>query len=145
MLEALSRATFEADVGRLDPVAARRWRWTVLTAEYPVFDVVFDHATAAPLRLRLECRQWDEVPPSVELLKADGSPVTAAPPNVVGVFHPCPHPSTGRFFVCMRGVREYHTHPSHIHEHWANYRGTPGNDLIGIVAQIYRAWKKAVR
>ena len=109
-----------------------------------MFDVVFSHPTAMPLRLRLDCRQWDEVPPSVELLRADGAPVTAAPPNVVGVFHPCPHPITGRFFVCMRGVREYHTHFSHVNEAWENHRGKSGNDLPGIVTQIYRAWKKAV-
>jgi len=145
MLDALSRAAFEADISLLDPIAARRLGWTVMTADYPVFDVIFNHATAEPLRLRLDCGQWDELPPSVELLKADGTPVTAAPPNVGGVFHPGHHPSTGRYFVCMRGAREYHTHPSHLNESWSNYRGTSGNDLIGIIGQLYRAWKKAVQ
>jgi hypothetical protein len=144
MLEQLSRAAFEADMGRLDPVAAKRFGWTVVAAEYPVFDVIFNHATAVPLRLRLDCRQWDELPPSIELLDASGTPVGAAPPNVGGVFHPGRHPSTGRYFVCMRGAREYHTHPSHLTDHWSNYRGTSGNDLIGIVSQLWRAWKSAV-
>lgn len=144
MLEELSRAAFEADVGRLDTAAVRRWGWTIVTAEYPFFDVIFNHQTA-PLRLRAECRQWDEVPPSIALLNVDGTPVTAAPPNVGGVFYPGTHPATGQFFVCMRGVREYHTHPSHVGESWSNYRRAPGNDLMGIIAQLYRAWKKAVR
>ena len=145
MLEALSRAAFEADVARLDKTAVKRWGWNVVSSEYPVFDVIFDHATAAPLRLRLDCRQWSELPPSIELLQADGTLVTAAPPAVGGVIHPMHHPQTGRYFICMRGAREYHTHPSHLSESWSNYRGTPGNDLVGIVTQIYRAWKKAVR
>ncbi len=144
MLEAISRAAFEADVARLDPQAAKKLGWTVLRSDYPIFDVVFGHPTAAPLRLRLECAQWDEIPPSIELLKEDGTPVDGVPPNVGNVFHPGPHPDTGRCFVCMRGVREYHTHPSHVQELWPQYRGTSGNDLIGIIGQLHRAWKKAV-
>lgn len=143
MLEAISRATFEADIARLDPAAAKRMGWTVVKAEYPIFDVIFGHPTAQPLRLRLECAQWNEVPPSVALLKTDGTDVDAAPPGGA-VFHPGHHPGTNRYFVCMRGTREYHTHPSHVQEQWAQYRETSGNDLIGIVGQLYRAWKKAV-
>jgi len=145
MLEELSRAAFEADIACLDPAAAKKWDWKIVSSDYPYFDVIFNHKTATPLRLRLECRQWDEQPPSIELLHADGSQVTAAPPNVGSVFHPSPHPVTGKHFVCMRGTREYHTHFSHVQDFWSNYRGKPGNDLIGIVAQLYRAWKKAVR
>lgn len=144
MLELISRAAFEADVSRLDVAAVRRWGWEIVSAEYPVFDVIFHHPSAAALRLRLECEQWNELPPSIQLLRADGTPVDAAPPSVGNIFHPCPHPVTGRLFVCMRGVREYHTHESHLTEAWSNYRGTSGNDLIGIVTQIYRSWKKAV-
>jgi hypothetical protein len=143
VLEALSKLAFEAGVARLDCSAVKNWGWTVLAAEYPTFDVLFDHATALPLRLKLDCSQWDELPPSVELLKADGSPVTAAPGNG-GIFHPGPHPITGKFFVCMRGIREYHTHSSHVTELWDDHKGKSGNDLMGIVTQIYRAWRKAV-
>lgn len=144
MLEELSRAAFEADMSRLDPAAVKRWGWRIISMEYPVFDVVFTHSTAQPLRLRLECRQWDEQPPSIELLHEDGTPVTAQPPGAGNIFFPGHHPIVGRFFICMRGVREYHTHPSHLTESWSNYRGTSGNDLPGLVTQIYRAWKKAV-
>ena len=144
MHEALSRSAFEADMARLDPAAAKWLGWTVLSAEYPIFDVVFHHPTAEDLRLRLDCSGWDELPPSIEILHADGHGDLQAPPNAGGVFHPGTHPATNRFFVCMRGAREYHTHPSHIYEHWSNYRGRSGNDLVGIVGQLYRSWKKAV-
>ena len=143
MLEALSRAAFDADVARLDPSVPKRLGWTLVTAVYPILDVIFEHA-CTPLRLRLDCTDWDEVAPRILLLNSDGSDVTSAPPNAGGVFHPGRHPTTGKFFVCMRGAREYHTHPSHLSEHWENYRGRAGNDLFGIVAQLWRAWKKAV-
>jgi hypothetical protein len=145
MLEALSRAAFERDVGRLDRRTAEKFGWTVVTAEYPVLDVSFKHATAAPLRLRFTCTDWDELPPSIELLDAAGKHLTAPPPHVGSVFHPGPHASTGRPFVCMRGSREYHTHESHLTDYWSNYRGKPGIDLLGILGQLWRAWKRSVR
>jgi hypothetical protein len=144
VLEALSRAAFDRDVGRIDARAAKMYDWKIFEATYPVLDVLFNHASAAPLRLRLMCTDWDELPPAVELLDAEGRHLATAPPNVGGVFNPGGHPSTGRPFVCMRGAREYHTHPSHTTDRWDNYRGTPGMDLGGIVLQLWRAWKKAV-
>lgn len=145
MLEALSRAAFERDIGRLDARTVAKYGWKILVARYPVFDVIFEHETAAPLRVRLICDDWDDLPPSVELLDAAGTYLTTPPPNVGGVFHPGPHRNTGRPFVCMRGLREYHTHESHVSDHWANYRGQSGNDILGLVAQLWRAWKRAVK
>jgi hypothetical protein len=145
MLEALSRAAFERDVGRLDRRMAEKFRWEVVTARFPVLDVIFRHPTATPLRLRLTCTDWDELPPSIELLAADGTYLTTPPPHVGSVFHPGPHRNTGRPFVCMRGALEYHTHESHLNDYWSNYRGKPGIDLLGILSQLWRAWKRAVR
>lgn len=144
MLEALSRAAFDRDVGRIDARSARIYDWTIVTASYPVLDGIFNHASAAPLRLRLICTDWDELPPSIELLDKDGKYLTAAPPNVGSVFNAGPHPNTGSPFVCMRGAREYHTHTSHTTDLWDNYRGTAGMDLGGIVFQLWRAWKRSV-
>lgn len=145
MLEAISRSAFERDVGRLDHRTASKFGWKVVKVEYPVLDVIFEHPTAAPLRLRMTCDDWDELPPSIELLDAAGSHLAAAPPNVGNVFHPGPHRHTGRPFVCMRGTREYHTHESHLTDYWSNYRGKSGMDLLGILSQLWRAWKRAVR
>jgi hypothetical protein len=38
------------------------------------------------------------------------------------------HPDTGFPFVCLRGFREYHTHPQHTDDPWEQYRydGTTG-------------------
>lgn len=144
MLELLSRAAFERDVRRLDSRTAAHRNWTVLQAEYPVLDVILGHPTAAPLRLRFTCVDWDDLPPSVEVLDAAGQHLAQAPPGAGGIFHPSPHPVTGRMFVCMRGTREYHTHFSHVGERWDGYRGQSGLDLLGILDQIWRCWKRAV-
>lgn len=144
MLEALSRAAFERDVRRIDARSARMYDWKIVEAIYPILDVIFNHSTATPMRLRLSCTEWDELPPSIELLNTDGKHVSTAPPNIGGVFNGGAHPSTGRPFVCMRGAREYHTHSSHTSDLWDNYRGKSGMDLAGIVLQLWRAWKRSV-
>jgi len=144
MHEALSRAAFEREIKCFDRRAADKWGWKIIAAEFPVFDVIFTHRVVEPLRLRLDCTDWDELPPPVELLNAAGTALSSLPPGLHGVFHPGPHPNTGRPFVCMRGTREYHTHFSHIHELWDNYRGRTGMGLLDIVLQIWRAWKKLV-
>jgi hypothetical protein len=144
VLEALSKAVFDRDVAQIDRRSARMRDWTIIEASYPVLDVVFNHPSAAPLRLRLQCDDWDELPPSIQLLSKDGQPLAAPPPNVGGVFHPGPHPATGRPFVCMRGARQYHTHFSHTTDLWDNHRGQSGNDLGGIVFQLWQAWKRSV-
>lgn len=145
MLEALSRAAFARDVDRLDARTVAHRGWTIVTADYPVLDVIFGHPSAAPLRVRFDCTGWDDQPPSITLLDAAGGYLMHAPPNVGSIFNGSPHPDTGRPFVCMRGAREFHTHPSHLSEHWENYRGQSGNDLLGLLAQLWRAWKGAVR
>ena len=46
------------------------------------------------------------------------------------------HPATGRPFLCMRGVREYHEHPQHTGDDWMLYRGSVG--LFAVLATIWR-------
>jgi hypothetical protein len=144
VLEALSKAAFEREVGRIDPRSAQRRGWTIVEATYPVLDVLFEHAKAAPMRLRLICNDWDEIPPSIQLLNRDGSPLVPLPPNP-GQFNGGPHPTTGRPFVCMRGSREYHTHGGHLSDVWDNYRGKPGMDLGGLLFQLWQVWTQAIR
>jgi hypothetical protein len=144
VLEALSRAAFDRDVRRIDARSTRMYDWTIVEASYPIFDIVFNHTRATPLRLRLTCTDWDELPPSIELLDEQGKHLGTAPPNVGSVFNGSAHPITGRPFVCMRGAREYHTHFSHTSDLWDNYRGQSGMDLAGIALQLWRAWKRSV-
>lgn len=144
MLEALARGAFERDVALIDARAAAARGWEVKTVVYPVLDIVFTHPVAKPLRLKFTCEDWDDRPPSIGLLEADGTPLLTKPQNTDGQFHPGGHPNTGRPFVCMRGALEYHTHPQHAADVWDNYRGRPGMDLGGIVFQLWRVWRRSV-
>ncbi len=141
MHEVLARANFEADVANLSDAMAVSYGLIVNARSFPVLDVTVNHTR--PLRLRMVADNWDDLPPSIELLNPDGSPLSKPIPG--GIFHPGPHPNTGRPFICMRGTREFHTHSGHLNESWSQYRGMDGMELIGILLQITDAWRKAVR
>jgi hypothetical protein len=115
VLEVLSRAGFERDVTTIDARVAKRREWTILEASFPTFDVIFNHASA-PIRLRLECSNSDEQPPSIDLLNVDGTYMTGSQLSAItgSVFNQGAHERTHRPFICMRGSREYHAHSGHV-------------------------------
>lgn len=136
--EALAKANFELDVAFMSETFLRSRGWTLHSATFPTLDVTFN--SVRPLRLRLQCDQWNELPPSVWLLNPDGSA------NVQGLrgptFHLDSHPTTGRQFICMVGSREYHTHTSHVTDLWENYKAQNGMNLPGLLDRFNRAWRK---
>jgi hypothetical protein len=139
--EVLAQANFEADVANLSDAMAVSYGIIINARSFPVLDVTINHTRS--LRLRMVADNWDDLPPSIELLNPDGSSLSSPVPG--GVFNPSVHPNTGRPFVCMRGSREFHTYPTHRHEAWAQYRGQDGMGLVGILLQLATAWRKAVR
>lgn len=140
MNEAISQAKFNRDSVFNEQVLTHR-KWVLNACAYPNIDCTFHDAERAPLRLHLHCNNWDAEPPSIDLLDEGGTFLQNIPPWG-GIFHAGPHPITGRPFICMRGTLEYHTHPSHLTDHWDNYRGKSGNDLAGLLSQIWSAWRK---
>jgi len=151
VLEFVSRKKFDEAVAKLTPRLLKNYGWRLVEAAYPNLDIVFETGASPPLRLRLTCDGWDETPPAITLLTAEGVPLSTsnAADMTYGpmfarsnsVFNTSAHDMTGRPFICMRGSREFHTHPSHRHEAWENYRRLSGNDLIGLVVQLWRVWK----
>ena len=136
--DTLSRLKFERDVATLTDGFASRLRLLVHSRQWPVLDVTVEHS--APIRLRFYSQDWDDMPPSIELLDTDGGLYAGRIPG--GQFHPGPHPATGRPFVCMRGSREYHLHPNHLNDSWDHYRGRDGMGLVGLVMQLGGAWRR---
>lgn len=117
--------------------------WTIHAASYPVLEIGFASLERKPLRIRVRCDGWNGEPPAIEWLDEVGSPLASIPQGPGGQLNNGPHPVTGRPFVCMAGVREYHAHPSHISDSWDSYRSRAGYDLGGVITQVWRAWQQA--
>ena len=142
MHPAAAKVLFEHDVRSLSPALAERRGWVLHVIEFPTIDCAFTAPGRTTLRLRLDCCEWNDLPPAITLHADDGTYLTELPPNPTGVFNPGPHPSTKRPFVCMRGAREYHTHPSHVSDCWDNLKGGENYTLGGILTQLWNAWQK---
>jgi hypothetical protein len=142
MHPAASKARFEEEVANFSSSLAARRGWTFHSLDYPLIDCSFAMNARTPIRLRLTCDDWNDRPPSITLHVIDGTLITAAPTNPSGIFHPSPHPVTSRYFVCMRGTREYHTHPSHVGDSWDALKNGSSFTLGGILTQVWSGWQK---
>ncbi len=143
MNKAVSQALFEVQTRYLEGQVLETRKWHVFARAFPTLDVGFNDGGRPPLRIRLQCDDWNELPPSIELLSIEGEYLVNLPPNLPGVFNASAHPITKRPFVCMAGSREYHTHSSHVSDLWDNYKNKPGYDLGGILSQLWSAWLKS--
>lgn len=142
MHEAASKAIFDSQVEKLSERLFKLRGWILHSNTYPVLDVSFQSDSRIPLRVRLVCDNWNEWPPSIQLLSIEGNTLSTIKRDPAGIFHKGPHPITRRPFICTPGSREYHTHTSHVGDLWDNYKNQSGFDLGGILTKIWRAWKK---
>src|SRR5262245_53654496 len=136
------KALFNEQVATLSPALAQRRQWIFHSLAFPAIDCSFTAGGGTTLRVRFHCDEWNDLPPSITLHAADGAFLTTAPANPTGVFHAGPHPLTNRPFICMRGSREYHTHPSHLGDLWENAKNGSSFTLGGILTQVWNAWQK---
>ena len=141
MHEAASRALFEEEVGKLRPELLESRGWTIFSKDYPILEVGFSAQDDARLRLRFTCDDWNDRPPSVQFLDSEGRPVPTIERDPASVFNNSPHPATGKPFICMKGVREYHTHPSHTADAWEAIRRSDKFTLGGILTQVWHVWR----
>ena len=141
MHDLASRALFEEEVQKLRPELLEARGWTLFAKEYPILDIGFSARDGAKIRLRLFCQEWNDRPPSVDLLDWSGQRLPAIQRDPAGVFNNSAHPQTGRPFICMKGVREYHTHPSHTGDAWEAIKGSDNFTLGGILTQLWHVWR----
>ena len=74
---------------------------------------------------------YDQIPPGLN--KADDGTIL---PIVIS-----PHPGTGRPFLCMRYICEYHVHPQHTDDPWVWYRSDFNlPNLLNRIADVFVAW-----
>ena len=142
MHPAVSRQLFQQDVAGWPADLAEVRGWHLHSTTFPTLECTFTAPGRTPIRLRLDYSDWNDQPPSILLLDSSGQQLTTLPANPTGVFNSGPHPKLGRPFICMVGSREYHTHDSHLTDHWEQHRNkvvaTPG----GLLTQLWHAWLK---
>ena len=126
--------------------------WLVLTSEYPNLRIAVRHRQTAKLRaFEFQFDDWNDQPPALQLVDAETLeplPGCKWPRDSSGRWHATGWISaagieTTRPFMCMIGIREYHTHKSHSNDLWANYRDLPDYSLENIVLQVAEAFQKA--
>jgi hypothetical protein len=138
-----AKALFDDGVSRIDERVSTAHGWIIHERTFPTLDISFRATDRQELRLRLNFEDWNDTPPSVTLLSSDGTPLTTLPGQRGGsIFNASAHPTMGRPFVCMAGIREYHTHPSHVGELWPNHKGQDSFSLGGIVTKLWHGWRR---
>ncbi len=139
--ELAARALFNLEAENVARLVQAR-HGILYSREFPVLDIGMRAAQRPELRLLVDATDWNDRPPSMALLSATGDrlPSGLVPRHPGGVFNSNAHPVTGHPFVCMAGVLEYHTHTSHLQDHWSNYRDRSSHSLAGIVIQVWNAW-----
>ena len=143
---AVSLRKFEGEVRSLkteaaDYAAAKGWRITAAT--YPMLSVALRHAASnREIDFRFACDGWDGQPPSLSLHDPeDGRELTWEEwPKDGWVVHES-HPSTGKPFLCLAGIREFHTHPSHLSDGWDGYRLRGTYRLRDIVDRVQQRFE----
>jgi hypothetical protein len=137
-----AKALFDAAIAQLDERVLAARGWVIHSKTFPVLDISFRDPARQELRLRLECDNWNDSPPSVALLAPDGTYLAAVPTLRPGnnIFNPSAHDRTKRPFVCMIGVREYHEHGSHLNDLWSNYKSQDNYTLGNIIEQLWNGW-----
>lgn len=107
--------------------------WRIVLATFPDLIVELPHPSGARRRFRFRCDSWDEQPPSVKSVDADGNELDGQPTGdlFMGL--------NSGYGLCRAGTREYHEH--HTDNPWANHRGQTRLDRI--VVRVASAYRKA--
>ena len=141
MDQAVSRKKFDEEARALQTDAAafvRAKGWRLVSAIHPTLAILLRHRLSGrEIEFRFACDEWDEFPPSLSLYDPDGARELpwADWPKRGWVVHDS-HPTTGRPFLCLPGIREYHTHPSHRNDTWDGYRLRATYRLRDIVDRV---------
>lgn len=136
--------------------AYRRRGWILLSNEGLQVEVAFivslsigaGSLPAVPVAIRLRYDNYDLWPPSLTFI----DPRTGEPANpMVQAIELLGsearnslliHPLTGRPFLCIPGLQEYHSHPQHTGDDWLLYRGK-GPGRLAVVCDT--VWRRMVR
>lgn len=126
--------------------------WLVLRTAYPEFVLAVRHRATGRVRVfRFVFDGWNSQPPSLSFLDGETFeelPGSLWPTDGQGHWHatgwqPAGGQATQRPFMCMVGIREYHTHTSHVTDDWEKYKNESGFDLGGIVSRVTEVFQNS--
>jgi hypothetical protein len=150
----LSRGLFEEQIQKIlrntDLLLDRGWLF--LEWEYPWLAIAVRHRNTRKIRVfKFKFNDWDDVPPSLKLVDAETGedlPGNMWPTGNQSYWHSGGWISSAGItttlpFMCMPGIREYHTHQSHTSDHWENYKGKQGFDVVGIVIAVTEVFQNS--
>lgn len=160
--EEVTRAKFDRQLALWDEnssLYARRG-WMMLSRGELTVDIGFltnvrfvgQDVPVMTVCIRLDYHNFDLWPPSLTFI----DPLTRDPkPPVIGAPDKEPdgevrdaliaqHPTTGLPFLCIAGVREYHTHPQHSGDDWLLHRPLGEGDLAVICDRVWRRMARNV-
>ena len=146
MDRAVSIRKFEAEIRALKAEAAgyvSAKGWKIVESTYPVLAVVLRHSRSTrEIEFRFSYDDWDELPPSLSLHHPNGGEELTWEEWPKGGWdaHKA-HTSTGRPFLCLTGLREYHTHQSHLRNKWGSYRHRGTYRLRDIVDRVQQRFE----
>jgi hypothetical protein len=107
--------------------------------------------TTMPVCIQVDFSNFDLWAPSVEFI----DPFTRAyAPPIVQALVEAPggpqnllvggHPETGRPFLCVPGVRQYHTHPQHSGDSWLLHRTSREGSLAMICERVWQTMARTL-
>ena len=159
---AISRTKFKEQLDRWDQNAgayARRG-WVLMSGGELTVDIGFLQNVSIGLRtipvmtacVRLDYWNFDLWPPALTFIDPlsrqpthpsvralEGVSATEARDTLIDQ-----HPLTGRPFLCLPGIREYHSHPQHSGDDWLLHRHLREGDLAVICERIWRRMARNV-
>lgn len=140
---AVSKVKFDREVELILNLAAgfvEAAAWEIVRSTYPYLDVVLTHQRSnRRLAFRFSCDGWDDQPPSLSLFDPESGgdlPWSSWPQQ--GWSAGDAHPVTGQPFLCLPGIREYHSHPSHTNDKWDNIRRRESYALRYIIHRVHQ-------
>lgn len=158
----VSRLKFAREMARLAEAGTfvRTRGWEVVRAEYPLLEVVFSHSRSGRrIGFRFSFDGWDQEPPSLVLFEPApknhgagiGDGVATGKPATMRIlpwskwpqtgWNAGEHPRTGQAFLCLPGIREYHTHPNHLQDLWAPLAGRDSYRLLELVDRVHQKFE----
>ncbi len=125
--------------------------WLILEHTYPRLTITMHHRRTGKLRtFQFDFDTWNDEPPALGIVDPETRQAVAGAlwPQYQSYWHQSSWASspliiTPKPFMCMSGIREYHTHHAHAQDSWEKYKSSPDYSVCGIVLQVAQVFQQS--